>query len=237
LISYQDVTNADLKVFHCATMDCSSGVATTLDGSANDVGWFSSVTIGVDGLGLISYFDITNENLRVFHCANMTCTSGISTTLDISGTVGLYSSIAIGSDGLGLISYNDQHNGDFTDLDLKVFHCANVACSSGTAGTIDSAVAFVGESTSITIGADGLGIISYRDGTNGDLKVFHCANLACNSGIANTLDGPDNVGIYTSITIGADGLALISYYDYTNEDLKVFHCSNVTCAPYTRVGR
>ncbi|MBK8836686.1 MAG: hypothetical protein IPO29_18280 [Anaerolineae bacterium] len=237
LISYQDVTNADLKVFHCATMDCSSGVATTLDGSANDVGWVSSVTIGVDGLGLISYYDVTNEDLKVFHCANMTCTGGISNTLDFLGTVGLYSSITIGSDGLGLISYNDQHNGDFTDFDLKVFHCANVICSSGTASTVDSAVAFVGELTSITIGADGLGLISYRDGTNGDLKVFHCANLACSSGIASTLDGPDNVGIYTSITIGADGLGLISYYDYTNGDLKVFHCSNVSCAPYTRVGR
>lgn len=237
LISYWDGINGDLKVFHCANTTCTSGVATTLDSSADDLGRVSSVTIGVDGLGLISYYDLTNENLKVFHCANTTCTSGISTTLDFSGTVGLYPSITIGADGLGLISYNDQHLGDFTDLDLKVFHCANVACSSGTASTIDSAVAFVGESTSITIGADGLGLISYRDGTNGDLKVFHCANLACSNGISSTLDGPDNVGIYTSITIGADGLGLISYYDYTNGDLKVFHCSSVTCAPYTRVGR
>ena len=80
-------------------------------------------------------------------------------------------------------------------------------------------------------------MISYRDGSNGDLKVFHCANVACSSGIASTLDGPDNVGIFTSITIGADGLGLISYYDFTNGDLKVFHCQSVTCAPYVRVGR
>ena len=237
LISYFDYTNGDLKVFHCANVDCSSGVATTLDSSANDLGRNTSVTIGVDGLGLISYYDLTNENLKVFHCANLTCTNGISNTLDFSGTVGLYSSITIGADGLGLISYNDQHNGDFTDFDLKVFHCANVICSGGTASTVDGAAALVGESTSITIGADGFGLISYRDGSNGDLKVFHCANVACSSGIASTLDGPDNVGIFTSITIGADGLGLISYYDFTNGDLKVFHCQSVTCAPYVRVGR
>ena len=31
--------------------------------------------------------------------------------------------------------------------------------------------------TSITIGADGLGLISYYDVTNGDLKVAHCSNV------------------------------------------------------------
>ena len=33
--------------------------------------------------------------------------------------------------------------------------------------------------TSITIGADGLGLISYFDSTNGDLKVAHCSNPFC----------------------------------------------------------
>ena len=33
--------------------------------------------------------------------------------------------------------------------------------------------------TSMTIGADGLGLISYYDATNGDLKVAHCENAFC----------------------------------------------------------
>jgi hypothetical protein len=37
----------------------------------------------------------------------------------------------------------------------------------------------VSEHTSITIGADGLGLISYRDDTNEDLKVVHCENAFC----------------------------------------------------------
>jgi hypothetical protein len=32
---------------------------------------------------------------------------------------------------------------------------------------------------SITIGADGLPVISYQDGTNLDLKVAKCANAFC----------------------------------------------------------
>ena len=44
--------------------------------------------------------------------------------------------------------------------------------------TLDSA-GFVGFFTSITIGADGLGLISYRDATNSALKVAHCASPLC----------------------------------------------------------
>jgi len=32
------------------------------------------VTIGADGLGLISYYDVGNGNLKVAHCANAFCT-------------------------------------------------------------------------------------------------------------------------------------------------------------------
>jgi hypothetical protein len=42
--------------------------------------------------------------------------------------------------------------------------------------------------TSVTIGADGLGLISYYDVTNGDLKVAHCSDAACSSAIITTLD-------------------------------------------------
>jgi hypothetical protein len=45
---------------------------TTLDGSGN-VGRFSSVTIGADGLAIISYFDATNADLKVAHCSDLFC--------------------------------------------------------------------------------------------------------------------------------------------------------------------
>ena len=45
---------------------------TTLDGSGN-VGQYSSVTIGTDGLGLISYYDETNGDLKAVHCSNKFC--------------------------------------------------------------------------------------------------------------------------------------------------------------------
>ncbi len=90
----------------------------------------------------------------------------------------------------------------------------------------------MGRYTSITIGAEGLGLISYYG--NGDLKVAHCSDIACTAATVTKLDTAGDVGRDTSITIGVDGLGLISYYDFTNEDLKVAHLSNVFGLPYVR---
>jgi hypothetical protein len=92
----------------------------------------------------------------------------------------------------------------------------------------------VGIYSSVTIGADGLGLISYRDATNDDLKVAHCSDTNCTAATTTTLDATDRVGWHTSVTIGADGLGLVSYYDFTNGDLKVAHCENTFCSPYFR---
>jgi len=199
----------------------------TLD-SGGFVGEYTSIAIGTDGLGLISYYDSTDNDLKVAHCANAACTSATTFTLDSVGNVGRYNSIAIGGDGLGLISYFDEN----PNFDLKVAHCDNTACSSLTTATLDSGD-IVGTHTSVAFGADGLGLISYYDFTNQDLKVAHCDDTVCSSATTATLDSGGNVGEYTSIAIGADGLGLISYWDTNNQDLKVAHCDNTACSSAT----
>ncbi len=117
IISYYDATNGDLKVFHCNTIDCVSGIggpdgsAVTVD-STNDVGSFSSMVIGNDGLPIIAYYDATNTNLKVFSCSDTSCSGGSAMTLDKTPGVGQYPSIAIGVDGLPIISYWDATNND-----------------------------------------------------------------------------------------------------------------------------
>src|SRR5688572_4462249 len=201
---------------------------TTLDGSGN-VGQYSSVTIGTDGLGLISYYDATNGDLKVAHCSNMACTSATLTTVDSAGNVGQYSSVTIGTDGLALISYYDA-----TSSDLKVAHCSNLTCTSAIRTTLQSEDN-VGQFTSVTVGTDGLGLISYYDATNGDLKVAHCSDLACTSATITTLtflQSEGNVGQFTSLTI-TGGQGLISYYDSTDQDLKLALCPDLACTSPT----
>jgi hypothetical protein len=42
-------------------------------GGASNLGEFTSVTIGADGLGLISFYDFMTDDLKVAHCANTFC--------------------------------------------------------------------------------------------------------------------------------------------------------------------
>ncbi len=234
LVAYLDNSNADLKVLHCGNAACSSNnVSHTVD-STGIVGHEPSITIGRDGLGLISYIDVTNGDLKVLHCGDAVCGHfNTSTTIDTAGMVGSASSITIGPDGFGLISYSDATNGD-----LKVLHCGNAACSSQNVSTAVDVGGDVGGMTSITIGADGLGLISYRDNVASALKMLHCGAPDCSTGNQiTTVDSESTVTTHTSVAIGFDGLGLVSYYDDLWHDLRVFHCANLACSPYIRVGR
>ena len=221
----------ELQVVHCGDRYCSSGnVITTLD-SLNNVGTYTSITIGADGLPIISYYYVLGLDLKVAHCGNIYCNSGNTITVvasySMTGAVGGYSSITIGVDGLPIMSYYD-----YTSASLKVTHCGNIYCNSGNTMTnLDPNIGFVGSKTSssITIGVDGLPIISYRDNT-----IAHCSNTACTSAILTTIYSIGEVGSYSSITIGVDGLPIISSYDETNgyNNLKVIQCSNEYCLPY-----
>ena len=228
LISYHfnDFTNEGLRVAHCINAACTSATITTLDTGAG-VGQHTSITIGGDDLGLISYRD--GASLKMAHCSNPACTSATITTLDSaeSARFGARTSITTGADGLGLISYFVDAN----DGDLKVAHCSNAACTSATITTLDS-TGSVGLFSSITIGVDNLGIISYVDATNAALKVAHCNNPSCTSATI-TMFGAPSVDLYSSITVGADGLGLISYYETFNHGLKVAHCNDVACTSAT----
>jgi len=239
VISYWDRTNRDLKVAHCGNAACTVGNTLTTVDSVGNVGYDTAITIGRDGLPVISYYDYTNHILKVVHCGNVACSAG-NTILNVAsllgGTVG-ETSIAIGGDGLPVISYYDSY-------DLKVVHCGNVACSANNTNTIVPWFGSVGGDNAIAIGGDGLPVISFYDDTNGDLLVMHCANASCSSA-SNSVSIVDqgiyigdwsshwhsgNVGLGSAIAIGRDGLPVISYWDHTNGHLKVVHCGDVTCS-------
>src|SRR5678809_1334602 len=102
LISYYDVTNGELKVAHCSNTACTAATLTHLDGAAHNIGASSSMMRGADDRGFISYYDVTNGDLKVAHCSNLACTATTLTTVDSAGRVGQYSSVANGTDGLAL---------------------------------------------------------------------------------------------------------------------------------------
>ena len=226
LISYWDMTNHNLKVAHCDGAACTSSTTATLD-DGSQVGSHSSIAIGTDGLGIISYCDHNNGDLEVAHCDDTACSSAYLDTLDSMDDVGYYTSIVIGSDGLPLISYFDQSN-----QNLKVAHCETTYCTGATVSVLDS-VGDVGRHTSITVGTDGLGLISYADWSYGNLKVAKCNDIPCTTATISVVDTSGFSGFGSSISIGADGLGIISYFDYFAHDLKAAHCNDSACTTAT----
>jgi hypothetical protein len=230
LISYEDATNSSIEVAHCNDIACTSWTKTALDSVGVDAS--SAITVGADGLGLISYRDSSQGFgvLKVAHCNNAACSSANVTAVDSAAghDIGIYSSVTIGADGLALISYQDN-DGNTSKEALKVAHCGNLACTTATKTVLDG-VGNTGFFTSATVGADGLGLISYASLTTGDLKVAHCHDLACTSADVTTLDSIPTNTINVSATIGTDGLGLISYDDNSSgEQVKVAHCIDAAC--------
>ena len=136
------------------------------------MGFETSIAIGSDGLPIVSYRDGSDTNLKFVHCGVVDCSAGnVAVTLDSDVAIGFDSSLTIGVDGLPMISYHDGDDGD-----LEFVHCGNVGCTNGNSvQTIDSEGS-VGSDTAITIGSDGLPIISYRDATDGNLKVVRLSS-------------------------------------------------------------
>ena len=95
----------------CDDPACSSGTNVTLE-TTGDVGWDTSIAIGVDGNPVISHYDATNGDLELYVCDDPACSSGTNVTLVTTGSVGVFSSITIGDDGNPVIAHQEYAKGD-----------------------------------------------------------------------------------------------------------------------------
>ena len=74
MISYRDNNAASLKVAKCVNAACTgTATITTVEETANDIGFYGSIAIGNDGLPVISYHDLTADTLKVAKCGTRTC--------------------------------------------------------------------------------------------------------------------------------------------------------------------
>ncbi len=128
-----------------------------------------SLALTSTGAPVISYSDLSNTALKLAVCADATCTSHSSVTLDIDGNVGRFTSVALTSTDVPIVSYIDS-----TNSSIKLANCNNTACSSPTLKTIDSvgAVGFspTEYSTSLALTASDTPVISYYDIVNDYIK-------------------------------------------------------------------
>jgi hypothetical protein len=112
VVSYYDSTNGDLKLAICSNSTCSTTpTLRTLDG-ANAVGLDTSLVLTSSGNPVVSYFDTTNDDLKLAVCGDPTCLSVSARILDSAGNVGQFTSLALSSTGNPVVSYRDSTNSD-----------------------------------------------------------------------------------------------------------------------------
>ena len=226
VMAYRDATGGDIKVAHCLSTACTSAttfVARNGPGAGFD---FPTLTIGFDGMPRIAFRDDTNTG-RIMRCGDVAC-SFVTHFVAIDSTNGVqWEQIVTGVDGAMLVAGYRGPGGQV----LVVYHCFDNGC--GSPGMLDAS-GQVGQHVSLAIGSDGLGVMAYRDATNGDLKIAHCANLQCTTGTNVAVDSTGVVGDWPALTIGSDGYPIVAYQDVTNGDLKVVHLTNRLGLPYVR---
>lgn len=229
VISYRDVTDGALLVAKCNDGACRGGdelVGVVDDGN---VGAWSSIAIGTDGLPIISYQDGANGKLRVAHCNDAACTGGdelVTTLNDVADSTGMNTSIAIGGDGYPVISYQTMTS-PFSG-ELKVAKCNDASCAGGneTIAMLDTTGGPTFESTSLALGADGNPVIGYKDTIAKAITVAKCNDPACAGG-DETFTAVDfnPAAMRLSLVLAPDGNPLVSYMG----SLKVARCNDDAC--------
>jgi predicted regulator of Ras-like GTPase activity (Roadblock/LC7/MglB family) len=204
---------------------------------SGSVNFYTSITIGGDGLPIISCYDANSGNLKVIHCNDVACAGqdeSVTTVDPAAENVGFTSAIAIGRDGLPIVSY--QEDNPLGNASLRVAHCNDPACA-GQDETITEVETFAiltshGRYSSIAISPDGFPSASYVRG-QGDLSFMRCNDPLCTgSNESLQLVDPAVPCSYSSMTFGLDGFPIISYHDENSgaRDLKVAHCTDLACA-------
>ena len=228
VVAMYDAISVSLFWVQCFDSNCITSELSQIDDTAEDVGQYPSLNISSTDYADISYYDVTNGNLKFTRCTKANCVNRTTRTVDSSGFVGKVTSLTIGTDGLPVMSYFDQ-----TNETLKVAHCNDAICDSAALTRLGPTGVDI-DATSIAIGVDGLPIIAFYDIRAGDLWTIHCANTACTSSTSATkLRSLGDVGDSASITIGLDGLPLIAYVDSTNQTNYVDRCTNMSCTAST----
>src|SRR3990167_8969582 len=190
IISYENDTSDNLRIAKCANISCTSLSADTEIIDGDEVGEYTSIAIGTDGLPIISHKNRTGENLQISKCANTACTSlSADTEIVDADNTGFYTSIAIGTDGLPIISHDNNTGGN-----LQISKCANISCTSLSADTEIVDVDNIGDDTFIAIGTDGLPIISSNNSTFNNLQITKCATKDCASASGTALTNGVDLG-------------------------------------------
>ncbi|MEX2159015.1 MAG: flexitail domain-containing putative surface protein [Dehalococcoidia bacterium] len=215
------------------TLAYGAPVNTVDGGGADDVGAHTSLALDANDYPVISYYDVTNGDLKIAHCNDAFCAGGDEsvTAPDTADNVGMYTSLALDGDGYPVVAYYDQ-----TNAALKVLHCNDADCAGDDESiTTPDPGAGEGAYASLALDSSGYPVVSYHDETSRDLKVLHCNDADCAAG-DESITSPDTeaeTGIWTSLQLDASGYPVVAFFSDVfgfYGGLMILHCNDANCA-------
>lgn len=239
-ISY--VARNVLHAAHCLDTSCTTAVTKTISTlvQGNSQGE-TAVTMLRNGHPFIAYAFV--PYLIGIYCQDLDCNQYIDDLL-YPATLLFYLGgldVTMAADGWPIVSWYYSFMGARS---LMITHCPlQTACThTGVDGFFSNDTTL---DSGITIGRDGLPIISYfyddYDPDPGELRAAFCQTISCSQTITMTLEsdsmGYEVAGKANAVTIGTDESPFFSYIGYVNGQgtvLKTLHCANSFCVPYLR---
>lgn len=209
VISYQDFTNAYLKLVICNNPSCTTPAILTLDTSGH-VGYMPSLKLYGD-VPIISYFDNTNNDLKWIHCGLPSCSPwNMRTvrTIDSSGSVGTHPSLAITKSGIPLMSYYD-----FDNRTIKLATCTDQYCTP----TIPTTNIAAGLTSALALTSDDVPVISYYDQDAGMIMLYLGTRIVDQGfpyPFAKTAPTNNAINQPTSATLKWASSRYANYYEY-----------------------
>ncbi|MBI2566688.1 MAG: hypothetical protein HYV63_06615 [Candidatus Schekmanbacteria bacterium] len=225
VVAYRATSDSTLYVATCIAATCAT--YNTPLAIATDVAGYVNLVIS-GGEPLLSYYSSSNTALKSAYCNDASCTSGAVNSV-IAIASGGSNSMVVGLTGLPMIAFQSSGN-------LYLGNCSDSTCTSFSTSPALASGTNVGAYPSLTIGTDGVPIVSYVDfDTDPDiLKVRRCDNADCSSlGTIYSVDLADSETMaagYSSIGVAANGLPVIAYTTSTSNEVNFAVCHTFSCS-------
>lgn len=176
VVSFYRADQSQLKVLHCADVNCTSpsNTVTVVDPGANPSDHRStSITLDANGNPVVAYQDSAAQALKVLHCGNPSCMSGNTIASPVTGGgIGIQPSIKMdAATGRPIVTYG-------AGMSLSVLYCGNASCTAGNVTTVVDPASSA-EDTALALDANNNPVASYYNSTGKNLKVVHCATKSC----------------------------------------------------------
>lgn len=168
--------------------------------SSLDFGRHVQLVLRADDRPLLAYHNDSLGDVRLYDCADATCSSGTARTLASTGDVGEGIALALRSDGIPVLAWINATNA------TAYFHaCADATCASGVTTALQAQVSS-GE-IDLALRADDRAVVALRSTATFTLDLYKCANLQCTSGTStSTLQSPTGV----AVAVRSDGRPLLA---------------------------